>query len=631
MPPKAKGRSRNYPSYPGQSAALPPGDRELAGTDVRGDKGKKNPPQGKPTSAQPSRQMSPGVLVTDPGQVQSPGTTKSMVSVGSNFIPPAAVPPETEFPALTPEQRTQQEGIVYLSNFGSYYRVPRYTAAMVKEWQNNVYCGGVEHKQRNLLFQEKYEITITNPDGEEDDETEQIVKSLEDMLDEPEVSFWMAMQMAWRDLFYFGMSFWNPIWEWTDAQVGTKKAKEYRLTRFRHLPAESFGTQPYGRPFLYSDILQGVVLSPVTGEIEYFQTLYMPQLNYPPGPVVSTQYLQTQLVNIFSMKDPAIPDLAGKPTMLPILPLIVMLEFSWQAQIQKVNRIGAPLLFLKIENPVGDDVDYGQKLLQNWGKNTGFQLRHNFTLITPDLKDTSSALETIEALDKLIQQYFSPSSMLAKAQSGSQSIGGNAAAEAGLIAAYCRSIHSRMEVMWEQFLQPYLDENGYDGYHIHLTIPDPAEDRSAVMLQVATLGAQTKVLSRNEIREILASTGANIEELDDKGLQKITDDWQTANPVPPALAAAMAPDGSKAGNIDELKKGVGKPGNNLDQGKPNKAKVEGISQPAKGKGPTKEDVAALAHMMETNKIDPYKIVSVEDAKKVAKAFIQSTLGIKEEG
>jgi len=473
-----------------------------------------------------------------PGQLQDPnlgniaGPSNMALAINN---PAGAIQPFPVQGAGLPDNvdRGAEQGIIYLSNFGNYYRVPKYTAQMIRKYQDNVYASGVYHKQRHMLFRDKYTLEVTDSTGQTDtDDCQAIVTDMTKMLDAVMIQPHMyglqpAIEISWSDTFWFGMSFFNPVWDWDD--------NVYALQKLRHLPAESFGTQPYGRPFLYSDILQGVVISPYDGSVEYFQTLYMPQNNAPPGPVVSTQFLQTKLTNIVTIKDPAFPALTGKPIMLPIFPLLSMLDFGWQAQIQKVNRVGGGgVLFLKIINPQGNDIEYGQLLLQNWGKNSAFQLRQNFELVEPKLTDTATALETIEALDKLITAYFNPANQIQRSASAAMS--GSSSSEKEMIDDYVHNIHQWLSEQWSHIVQEYLDVNGYEGYTVRVVIADPSIDRSQIQLAQAAEGAKDGSLTTNEIRTLLGQ-----DELDDNELAALREDVASRHPPAPAAAGGFAP------------------------------------------------------------------------------------------
>jgi hypothetical protein len=475
-----------------------------------------------PAQNPPGAQQDPNL-----GNVAGPGSKALTVNNPGGRIEP--YPPQG-FGKIEEIDHSDEQGITYLSNFGNYYRVPRYTTQIIRKYQDNVYSAGIYHSQRHQLFREKYKLIITDDAGETDtDECTAIMNDMVKMLDAVMVQphtygLQAAIEMSWADTFWFGIGLFNPVWDW-DENV-------YTLQKLRHLPAESFGTQPYGRPFLYSDIMQGIVISPYDGSVEYFQTLYMPQNNAPPGPVVSTQFLQTKLTNIVTIKDPSFPDLAGRPVMLPIFPLIAMLDFTWQAQVQRVNRIGAPVLFLKIINPQGNDIEYGQLLLQNWGKNSAFQLRANFELVKPELSDSGSALETIAALDKLIIQYFNPASTLQR--SSATPMSGSSNSEKEMVDDYTRNVHAWLEDQWSHILQEYLDVNGYEGYTVMLDIPDPSIDRSTIELQQSIAGAADGSMTTNEIRKKRGE-----DELDEAGLAALREDVLARKPAIPAFGGGF--------------------------------------------------------------------------------------------
>jgi hypothetical protein len=426
-------------------------------------------------------------------------------------------------PTTTQMDGKTEEGVVYLSSipYGD-RRTTKVTADKLVKYAKNVYGAGVTHKQRNLIFQEKYKIRVLDPNQESDTDLE---NRLTLMCDQKDVRMWPALQLAWYDAFWFGMSFFNPVWGY--------EGNEYVLQKLRHLPPESFGMQPYGRAVLYSEILKGVVINPTDQTVEYWQTLNPMDISQMPSEI-SPKMLQKKLENIFTVKDPVSSELAGSPTIIPIIPLLTMLDFSWQSQVQKVNRIGAPLMFLKIINPQGDDIRYGQAFLNNWGKSTGMQLRPNMEIVVPDLKDNSSALQTIEALNMMIIDYFSPTSML-NSSSGANPLSGSSAAEQELLYSYIRGIHSWISEAFEQLLQVYLDANAYEGYRVHIDIPSPSIDKSDLWLKQADLGAKYGFMTTNELRDFM-----ELPELDDAGLEGLRADVGVRQPAPIAGSPAMA-------------------------------------------------------------------------------------------
>jgi hypothetical protein len=315
------------------------------------------------------------------------------------------------------------------------------------------------------------------------------------------------------------MSLFNPVWDYFEGPnpYGKGKVTEYRLTKLRHLPSESFATAPYGRMNIYSEILQGVTISPETGAVEYYQTLENALDRMPEsGAFTSAAMLQKKLTHVFTVIDPASGELAGAPIIEPIIPFLAMLDFTWQAQMQKVNRIGAPILFLEITDPSGDDIEYGQRFLANWGKQSGMQIRPNMKLIIPDLKDSSTAIDTINVLSRMIVDYFSPSSLISK---DGTLIGGSSAGEQELLVSYIRSTHTWIIESFEQLIQTYLEANLFEGYTAKLYIPSPSVDKAEIwMKQALTLGrlvdSGVTVAHPNEFRDLLEMKELSPEEIE---------------------------------------------------------------------------------------------------------------------
>lgn len=459
---------------------------------------------------------------------------------------------------VTEQQSKQEEGVVYLSSTGSYYVSSKLDTENIKKYSRNVYGAGIAHKQKLLIFQEKYTIEAFKPDGEQDPD---LARRLTQMFDQGTVNLWSAMQTAWKDIFWYGMSIKNPVWGY--------QGNEYIIQKLRHLPAESFGDAPYERPIVYSDVLKGIVYNPATGEIEAYQTVSPMDISGP-----SAKMLQKRLMNVILIKDDSIADLAGYPTAAPIIPLLVMLDFSWQAQVQKINRVGSPIIFLKITNPTGDDITYGQNFLKNWGRSTALQLRPNFELIVPDLKDNSTALETIDALSQLIIDYFSPVSLL-KSQSANP-ISGSSNSELNIINTYIMGVHAWLSSAFQPLLDEYLKRNAYEGYTAKIVIPSPSIDKSEIWLKQATEGARNGSLTTNEIRNLL-----ELPELDESGLTALRADVE-----------------SRQGGISAV-----------------------------GEAPVMQKAKLAIAAMKTDPLDPYNIVSPKQGRKL----IQTVLGGIESG
>jgi len=383
-----------------------------------------------------------------------------------------------------------EEGVVYVAASGSYYSKPQIDAKKIRDCTRNNYLADQVAKLRAQIFTERYMIEVRDPKDEIDEELQ--TRELQ-MFEAKDVSLWTRMQQTWEDVWYWGPALFNPVWE--------MEGSERVLTKLRRLPPNSFAQAPMGVMTTYSEILQGVVLND-QGEIEWWQS---------PSEL---DMRQVQLSNVFMVTDPTSTELAGTSKIIPLVPLITMLDFCWQAQMQKVNRVGAPTLFIKVMNPVKnatrDDVAYANIILKSWGKGTAYQLRENMEVVELDITDNEAALNTIEALKTRIREFFAPAALM---QKEGDTIGGNAAAEKDLFDMWIEGQHQWVEDAFSALAQEYLDSNGYEGYTARVRIGAQNVGIGELEAKQAQVGFQTQALTVNEIRRKLGEVDLSEEEL----------------------------------------------------------------------------------------------------------------------
>lgn len=380
----------------------------------------------------------------------------------------------------------EAEGVVWVASTGVIWQENSATVDKLKKYSVNIYGDGVTQKQRSLIFTGPPAIRVLDPEDEEDPELSAWIKS---MANAPGVQLYYRMQLAWHGTFWYGPALFNPVMEW----VGN----EYRLTALRYLPPDSFATAPTSSKKYrsYNPILPGIALSQ-DNEVEYWQVQD------------ETDTTPRRVDNVFVIQDPIRPELGSRPTVLSVLPALSMLDYLWQAQMQKAHRTGSPLLFVRISGArtsaqlggkIGD-VEYAQKFLMHWGKNTGYVLRDNMELVDPHITDTADNLETIDRLDQMITAHFSPSGFISKS---GPTIGGSSAPEKELLAAYVRGIQSWLEAGFSHLLQEVIDANGYEGFTVRVDLPDLEFDERDIEIRQATIGDKTQSLTINEIRALL--------------------------------------------------------------------------------------------------------------------------------
>jgi len=429
----------------------------------------------------------------------------------------------------TKVMKTRVEGDVYLSSTGEYYVAPEVTPQKILDLSDNVYARGLMMKQRNMLFSDKFALEVTDPSGNQDEKLE---LSMMRMCDAPDVALWAKIQMAWVDEFRFGCSINNEVWDWVE--------NEYTLLKLRHLPAHSFGVMPFNaQEAVYCQLLPGIILGK-NGEIEFWQTS-----------ADFEEPIQIKSATIY--KNPTSDEIGGTSILLPLIPIINMLGYTWKTQMQQVNRVGAKLLFLKITDPMPasglnegvSDLEAGRLILKYWGKNNSFPLRGNMELIDPKIKDDANNLEVVEALNQMLIDYTTSIDLLSQGNDGAR-IGGSDVQRMLMILRNIKSVYIGLEDWASAILQRFLDVNGYDDYIVRLKIPAPEIDTSEIDIQRAAEGRSGKVLGANELRALLGQ-----EELTDEELEEIADFW--ASHVPAMPFGAQLP-GGVDGDDDDAKR-----------------------------------------------------------------------------
>ena len=391
---------------------------------------------------------------------------------------------------------TKESGTVFISSTGDQYTAPDITADLIEEYKENYYIKSVLQTQKALLFTEPAIITVTDADGNQDEDVE---RDITEMCAVQEVDINTKMQLGWEDGFCYGPNLVNPVWEY----VGNI----YTLLKLRHLPASSFDTDPLDGSFeIYSQLLRGITLSK-DGEIKYYQA--SDSLNTP-----------VPLENVTMIRDPVSSKLTGESMVVPLVGIIGMLKYTWDTQMQQVNRTGAKIIFLKLTDPeeastanggVGD-VEHANNILAKWGKDCAFALRGNMELIDPGIKDDSNNLEIIDALNQMIIDFNSPINVLQSGNDGAR-LGGNDTERGKLIQKWIKSRLSWLDAGYSRLLQPYLDANGYDGYTVKVATPVPDVDTAEIDLKRVDAGVSSKTLGPNEIRVLLGRPEATDEEL----------------------------------------------------------------------------------------------------------------------
>lgn len=409
----------------------------------------------------------------------------------------------------------EAEGVVWVASTGVTWKETPITVEKLKKFAEGPYGDGATQKQRNLIFTGPARHKVVDEKGEEDPELTAWITA---MAQEPDVAAYYRMQQEWHSTFWYGPGLVSP----TLAQV----ENEWRLTELRHLDPGTFSKAPEGDFRATCALLPGIVQTK-EGEIQYWQ-------------VQEEGEEPKRITNILAMQDPIRPELGSRPTILSIVSVFAMLDYLWAAQMQKCHRVGSPLLFVRIRGArtkeqlggkVKGDVEYAKEFLKNWGKNTGFVLRDNMELIDPHVVDNADNLETIEALDRMITNHFSPAAYISK---DGQTIGGSAAPEKELLANYTRGIQAWIEAFFARIFMLVLEANELQGYSVIVELPDLQFDERELEMKIAESSFKTESSQLNERRRLY-----HLEPLDEEGEAALKAEYAAraslAAPVPVAV------------------------------------------------------------------------------------------------
>jgi hypothetical protein len=413
------------------------------------------------------------------------------------------------------------EGDVYVSVVGggsSVYRKTRADAQRLMDLLPNPYIQKEYRQLRSILWSEYFTIEIERPTQREDgtaDIDTKLSQRVMQMVEAPDVDWWSSWRQIWEDCHAWGCGLVNPVWDYVDSEL--------RIVKWRRLPPETFCDRPRNVVNVreWSDLLKGIVVEE-DGSISFYQTV---------------DKAVNKLTNVLIIKDPASPGMLGESSLAPILPFIGMVDFAWSSQMQKVNRIGAPTMFIKFPKELGgprynpelgvDDYKYAADIIRNWGKGSGYVLKDNMEVVFLTAPDSASAIETILAQEKMIHRYFDPSAMIAK---DGPSLGGNAAAQEDLTTMWAKGEHRWMEGQYERALQTWLNVNGWIGYVPHIQIQRPKRDTTESDARLAEIGERTRVLDPNEVRVLLKHQPKTPEQLVE-GMAM----WDAIKPAPMSL------------------------------------------------------------------------------------------------
>lgn len=372
------------------------------------------------------------------------------------------------------------DGEEFQGSTSDYYDKPRVDGAKLRDVKDNYFIKSGLNDLQEKLFTGEPQIHYYDQDDNEDPE---LNRQVERILAKCNLD--AKIRKSWRDIFYWGPYLYEPIWGKTDDGW-------YAPTYLKRLPPESFLEPPKDvSGYTLSEILKGICINK-KGEIEFWQ--------------LQTDGKPHQLKDVVMLTNPTSDGIAGDSQITTIVPFVSLASFCLKATYQRINRIGAPALFIRFMNTtpqkIGDtsEVELAKLIIRNWGKDNQYMLTKNMELIELKSPDNRSANETLELLDKWIRRYFNPSAMLEK---DGPTLGGNAAAQAGMVSTSIQSTLKWLAKKWLPIIEEVFERNGFSGGRVELVLPVPEPDRTETDLKRAVVADRTGVATVNEIREMI--------------------------------------------------------------------------------------------------------------------------------
>jgi len=392
---------------------------------------------------------------------------------------------------------TYEQGYVYIfPNQSVQWENKDTTIVTMMKLRNNAEATSLALKLINLVLPPKPPvIKVTDKDGNKD---EDLALRLTKMCETKEVALYKQMHRA-LDCFCFDAYVINYVIDQADDGF-------WELKMIRDLPAASFRAVPwknisviYAPQDVLGLLLPGIVFRVEDMSIHYYQTNYLGQ--------------PFELGSVTHFRPPSHDyDVVGLPLFFNLVPWFQRSEFAWTAQMQSVNRVGAPSIFIQVENPRPGDIELAKSIVSNWSKNNNFVIPSNFKVVEVGATVNDMAINTIIRINNFFSSYFSPADFIA---TDGALLGGSDEAKAELLDSFISGMQGHIVEQFTPLLQKVLEYNGYLDYSISIEFP-PRKFKNGVLDQLRAQGAaEIEVIDINEYRMLLGLPPKTPEELEE--------------------------------------------------------------------------------------------------------------------
>ena len=406
-------------------------------------------------------------------------------------------------------------------NSGIYFDSPDVTVEDVRTISKSspIVASSLEKYRRFCFTGAKLVVT---PPVDDQTITEDDIHDLQAKVDQADrvVRTVLRINQAWMDKKVYG----SGIFEY---KIGKTAEFEKGPVLFKRLPAHSFDTTPPDRDgnedrYIPGDILLGIIYDNEENVYEYWQR----QSSY--GDPV-----QIDSRNILHIRDEIADSPDGRSLVAQITGLVKRLQYTEQALMQYVHRVGAPGLWAEIQDYVDKDAalmasnpavwsfdeafKQGKKIIKNWGKDTVIVTPSRIQLKPLNFTVPLNPMDVIDHFERRILYTIIARDFT---EQMGQAISHSAAPGLSLLTLMARNEQDEISEPFCEWWNKILEANGYEGWRVTIEWRDLTEDSEDQMYMRSEIAAKVGAWTIDEIREIAGWEPLTDDQRDELGISE---------------------------------------------------------------------------------------------------------------
>ena len=416
-------------------------------------------------------------------------------------------PKTTKAKAKKEEKVKEAQGLqVVTATWGK--TITEVTPKNIPKFQTNIHYLDALESLNIQVFPAPPELWVTDADGETDEELTNRLKE-----DFARLDCYSLMQNVLTDTYGFGPFIYSIGRQLVDGR--------YTITDIRRLPPQNFAAAPMSAGLTTSTpnyLVPGIILN-ADGEPEYWEQ--------------QASGNQIKLENVQTVVIPGAPKYGGRPYMLPVYYILSLIDYASHAQMQQMQRIGAPILLPKISDEITDPdsamqiVRWAKQFSKTWGKDSVGLVPQGVEFAELKITESGVAKDAIATWVEWIHHYANPMANM-------EQTGGLGTSDSGRMEMWANFIASRQQ-MCEEWLEKEFDwcleANGYSGYTTNIMLKRPSIDRAVTKLQYISTGLQNGTITTKEARDNSTDI-LELQETNEELLAELESKKQVSNPFP---------------------------------------------------------------------------------------------------